>query len=84
MRPVPDQGMVGTFAAWARIELPILSPRAAMGPEGGPRNWIPLGRLMRASGSSGFSEAWPLQRQATLSQHAFYSSVRFRVEGTVF
>lgn len=41
--PLPDQGMVGTLAAWASIVLPILSPKAAIGAAGGPRNRIPDG-----------------------------------------
>ena len=60
--PSPLQGMVGTPAAWARMVDPILSPRAAMAVEGGPRKRIPVGVSSRASGSSGFSEAWPLQQ----------------------
>jgi hypothetical protein len=36
-----------------------LSPRAAMAFAGGPRNLMPL--ALRASGSSGFSDAWPLR-----------------------
>ena len=59
--PLPDQGMVGTLAACARMVLPILSPSAAIGAAGGPRNWIPEGSSSSAAGSSGFSEAWPLQ-----------------------
>ena len=39
------------------IEDPTLSPRAAIGPSGGPRNWMPA--ASRAAGSSGYSEAWP-------------------------
>ena len=59
--PLPDQGMVGTLAACARMVLPILSPRAAMGAAGGPRKRMSEGSASRAVGSSGFSEAWPLQ-----------------------
>ena len=55
--PLPDQGMVGTFAAWAKMVEPILSPRAAMGAAGGPRKRMPEGRASRAVGSSGFSDA---------------------------
>lgn len=39
---------------------PILSPSAAMAEAGGPRKRMPLGVSSSASGSSGFSEAWPL------------------------
>ena len=55
--PLPDQGMVGTFAACARMVLPILSPRAAIGAAGGPRNRMPEERVSSAVGSSGFSDA---------------------------
>ena len=60
LTPEPDQGMVGTPAACARMVEPILSPRAAMAPAGGPRNRIPEGVSASAVGSSGFSEACPL------------------------
>ena len=69
-RPLPDQGMVGTFAACARMVLPILSPKAAMGAAGGPRNRMPDGWALKALGSSGFSDAWPLQGcTAVLASH---------------
>ena len=53
----PLHGRVGTPAACAISEDPILSPNAAMGAAGGPRNTIPL--AINASGSSGFYDAWP-------------------------
>ena len=59
--PLPDQGMVGTPAACARMVLPILSPRAAIAAAGGPRNFILDGVSSSAVGSSGFSDACPLQ-----------------------
>ena len=58
--PLPDQGIVGTLAACARIVLPILSPSAAIGAAGGPRKRMPDGSSSSAVGSSGFSDAWPL------------------------
>lgn len=53
----PLHGSVGTPAAWAMREDPILSPRALIGPEGGPKKQMP--RARREAGSSGTSEAWP-------------------------
>lgn len=64
LTPAPDQGMVGTPAACARMVEPILSPRAAMAGAGGPRKRIPEGVSDNAIGSSGFSEAWPLHRRS--------------------
>lgn len=46
-----------------------LSPSAAMAFAGGPRNLMPL--AASASGSSGFSEAWPLQKQAATTHTLF-------------
>ncbi len=61
--PVPDQGMVGTPAACARMVDPILSPSAAMAAAGGPRKRMPeMPVSASAVGSSGFSDAWPLRR----------------------
>ena len=51
----PLHGRVGTPAACAISEDPILSPNAAMGVAGGPRNTIPL--AINASRSSEFSHA---------------------------
>lgn len=53
----PLQGSVGTSAAWAIKEEPILSPKAAMDEACGPRNIIPF--ASNASGSSGISDACP-------------------------
>jgi hypothetical protein len=53
----PLQARVGTPAAWAMRAEPTLSPKAFIDDAGGPRKTISL--LVRASGSSGFSEAWP-------------------------
>jgi hypothetical protein len=53
----PLHGRVGTPAACAIREEPILSPSAAIAADGGPRKMIPFS--LSASGSSGFSEAWP-------------------------
>jgi hypothetical protein len=53
----PLHGRVGTPAACAIREEPILSPSAAIAAEGGPRKIIPFS--LRASGSSGFSDACP-------------------------
>ena len=66
LTPDPDQGMVGTPAACARMVEPILSPSAAMASAGGPRNLMPVSAS--AVGSSGFSEAWPLHT----AQHRFH------------
>ena len=51
----PLHGKVGKPAACAISEDPILSPNAAMGVAGDPRNNIPL--EINASGSSGFFDA---------------------------
>jgi hypothetical protein len=53
----PLHARVGTPAACAMSDDPILSPRAPMGPAGGPRNRIPRDRSV--SGSSGTSDACP-------------------------
>ena len=73
--PVPDQGIVGTPAACAMMVEPILSPSAAMGAAGGPRNLIPEGVSASAVGSSGFSEAWPQpgQTASTLARSATWT-----------
>lgn len=47
----------------ARMVDPILSPSAAMAEAGGPRKRMPVGVSSRASGSSGFSDAWPLYKE---------------------
>lgn len=56
--PAPSSSSARTCA---RMVDPILSPSAAMAEAGGPRKRMPVGVSSSASGSSGFSLAWPLQ-----------------------
>mmetsp|Transcript_9171 Transcript_9171/g.18467 ORF Transcript_9171/g.18467 Transcript_9171/m.18467 type:complete len:223 (-) Transcript_9171:562-1230(-) len=55
--PSPLHGMLGTPAVCAKMLAAILSPSAAITFELGPMNLMPS--ASNASGSRGFSEAWP-------------------------
>mmetsp|Transcript_32470 Transcript_32470/g.75831 ORF Transcript_32470/g.75831 Transcript_32470/m.75831 type:complete len:217 (-) Transcript_32470:321-971(-) len=57
VRPSPLHGMLGTLAVCARMLAAILSPRAAITPEGGPIKVMPIS--LSLAGSFGFSLAWP-------------------------